>query len=1305
MTRTIKVPLREESSPLSTERLTARGRRSAPSSAKTKRSGTPVRRKSGSQTRSRRQSVTDLSIAPLGDEGDSDEWTGKKRSPRKKRPLRSQRSQSEQSDDVAVDGDEEPAADRGRSLMDKPGTNALFEIYQDEEIANEAENQLPEDEPSPAPSKSPELREIDLNRVSVRQRAPSTKRREGRSEWSDKIYGSEIGLDTASQSNRKVSANSAASYPTPSPTSSYHGSDEVEKTTELPPEEHEHYDTIMESEGFTMIDLDTIPSARNFRTSPEEQKQDSTKQSSGISDTPKKDATTPHSKTLTALSSQKRPTPIPSYLATADDESELSSNVPSSPPPVPDTSLLALPTQPLRSSGRKVTPQTYSSPSLPPPPPVQKPSSNNTRRESPPRKVVDAGMALQGAVSSPDESDSTTSQSEASQTPELGKHDFFGGFSSGTKRELRAGLRFGEELAKHQRPSPLSSQAANKESANSRTASLDKSNIQIKPQVTTQVWRGEAVVQHSPFAADSYPQAKKNDYKHLSEGRMDNNSLLSSELDATKTSSQAETFSSQTPKTSLTEIDTAQLNTTAKREHDWQLEREAVSREIDTASPSKVIVVDSDDDEGVSDTGRSSSMGRAAASKEAGQAKGRRRQNPQETGHLAAEGRRAGQARREARRQGEEARDEQEGVLRPVRDLEEQTQAPQAVEVDDDEDEEDIWVQEAKDNSSSPRDQDTAGMFSRTEQQRQRERAAEVINKPRRSLIPSPWKRGEDVAEASILMSDGAMSGIFWHQPPPPQEAIKFGAGEIARQKRQLSGNFDLETMLSSPVKLAAVGRKNLTLRKSEEHESRKRSSSDEVEEDEVEDESQADVTSDREESEQDVSDAAESQSSSASSPLPPQTVPVNFNDSTLSAVATPPRQMRPSPTEVAERARLTPPRSAMKGARLSFSPPKQEVPSEVRRVVFNERSLYLNSDGEENSMSANLDSPLPEPKPAHQLQPEALKEAKEAANDDEEEEEEEQEEHGSAKQNRRSSWLTWMWRGKADDSACTLEERTASIPKVDGSDEAQADFEVEVDEVDEEEEVAEESDIWQSTKTALPTGNGTNTTPRVRVNQRPSYSPSRDDEPQTRHQLHPQPQPSHPTMNGTHDHTSTKHTKPANASSTQPKPTSKLPSYLEPPSYPSDPLRNPSIPLSTSGAFTNTHFRTLHILHAKSQRPRFHAPRKIRRSIREMIGWKMEVDETKTLDPPRSGNMDSRNGQGTGAFFEWTLGEREAQVLERFMQEIEFGYVVAGPENGGVRAGEKVKWGWSVRELAGRLGMVVVGEAVRAEEGVRERE
>ena len=1291
MTRTIKVPLREESSPLGTERLTARGRRSAPSSAKTKRSGTPVRRKSGSQTRSRRQSVTDLSIAPLGDEGDSDEWTGKKRSPRKKRPLRSQRSQSEQSDGVAVDGDEEPAADRGRSLMDKPGTNALFEIYQDEEIANEAENQLPEDEPSPAPSKSPELREIDLNRVSVRQRAPSTKRREGRSEWSDKIYGSEIGLDTASQSNRKVSANSAASYPTPSPTSSYHGSDEVEKTTELPPEEHEHYDTIMESEGFTMIDLDTIPSARNFRTSPEEQKQEPTKQGTGISDTPKKHATTPYSKTLPALSSQKRPTPIPSYLATADDESELSSNVPSSPPPVPDTSLLAVPIQPLRSSGRKVTPQTYSSPSLPPPPPVQKPSSNNTRRESPPRKVVDAGMALQGAVSSPDESNSTTSQSEASQTPELGKHDFFGGFSSGTKRELRAGLRFGEELAKHQRPSPLSSQVANKESANSRTASLDKSNIQIKPQVTTQVWRGEAVVQHSPFATDSYAQTKKNDHKRSLDGRRDNSALLSSELGATKTSSQAAISSSQTPKTSLTEVDIAQLKTTERREHEWQLEREAVSREIEDTSPSKVVVIDGDDDEEASDPG--SGMGRheTIPTQQTHQRRQRAQRDLEETSNLT-------RAEREAGYTSAQAHPEDKEILR--RSLASDISEEEA------DDEEDIWLQEAKDQSSSPRDQDSAGMFSRTEQQRQRERAAEVINKPRRSLIPSPWKRGEDVAEASTLMSDGAMSGIFWHQPPPPQEAIKFGAGEIARQKRQLGGNFDLETMLSSPVKLAAVGRKNLTLRKSDDHKTRKRSFSDELEEDEVENESQADVTSDGEESEQDVSDAAESQSSSASSPQPPQNVPVNFNDSTLSAVATPPRQMRPSPTEVAERARLTPPRSAMKGARLSFSPPKQEVPSEVRRVVFNERSLYLNSDGEENSMSANLDSPLPEPKPAHQLQPEALKEAKEAANDDEEEEEqEEQEEQGSAKQNRRSSWLTWMWRGKADDSACTLEERTASIPKVDGSDEAQADVEVEVDEVDEEEEVAEESDIWQSTKTALPTGNGTNTTPRVRVNQRPSYSPSRDDEPQTRHQLHPQPQPSHPTMNGTHDHTSTKHTKPANTSSTQPKPTSKLPSYLEPPSYPSDPLRNPSIPLSTSGAFTNTHFRTLHILHAKSQRPRFHAPRKIRRSIREMIGWKMEVDETKTLDPPRSGNMDSRNGQGTGAFFQWTLGEREAQVLERFMQEIEFGYVVAGPENGGVRVGEKVKWGWSVRELAGRLGMVVVGEAVRAEEGGRERE
>jgi hypothetical protein len=99
-----------------------------------------------------------------------------------------------------------------------------------------------------------------------------------------------------------------------------------------------------------------------------------------------------------------------------------------------------------------------------------------------------------------------------------------------------------------------------------------------------------------------------------------------------------------------------------------------------------------------------------------------------------------------------------------------------------------------------------------------------------------------------------------------------------------------------------------------------------------------------------------------------------------------------------------------------------------------------------------------------------------------------------------------------------------------------------------------------------------------------------------------------------------------------------------------------------------------------------------------------MEVDE-------------SRAGLGE---FEFTVGKVEMEVLERFMQEVEQGWfewersrkervgsenvlgldgdgsVLVSDEDGNAR----VNWGWTHERLAKWLGMIVVGEVVRSEEG-----
>lgn len=72
---------------------------------------------------------------------------------------------------------------------------------------------------------------------------------------------------------------------------------------------------------------------------------------------------------------------------------------------------------------------------------------------------------------------------------------------------------------------------------------------------------------------------------------------------------------------------------------------------------------------------------------------------------------------------------------------------------------------------------------------------------------------------------------------------------------------------------------------------------------------------------------------------------------------------------------------------------------------------------------------------------------------------------------------------------------------------------------------------------------------------------------------------------------------------------------------------------------------------------------------------------------------------------FVWRFGEGEARVIERFMREVEWGYHVHVSEGHGEeekKKGRGVEWGWTVEEVAERLGWIVIGEVVRGIEKER---
>lgn len=1166
-TRTIKVPLREESSPVDAVKTSARGRKANTASGSNRRSATP--RGGGRDGSRRRRSVTDLDARPLGDDADEDDWLKQKKSPRKRKSSRSRKGTP-----VAVNAVQLPSSPLTRSKR-----KANFAIRQDAD-AEEGDDIFQQEE-AVAASDSPELRSIDLNRVSVRPRAYSTKSR------ADDGHGGQG--DTSRLvpvpphvEVRKVSVNSAMSYPTPSPTSSYHGdSDGGGNALAADPAGHdgEGFDTIIESEGFTMIDLDTLPTVRRYLSSPlDVDGQDLSalvKEASGGMGGAS--ATASEKSEGSSGTRQSAQTDAVSLPAPTVDDSDISSTVPSSPPTLEqEKSLLQVPSSSSTGNLRKVTPMIYSSPKLPSPPKqVVRQVPHHQHRGS--ASAVFAGIALQ-EVLSPDRPYGQA----AAQEKQLSLHTclrsqdagLFEGFDSGTKRELRAGLRFGEELAKRQSPNLQKEtadadhvaripheQGAPAESA----AAQSRPNTRSRSQTRTQVWRGETLVQRTPVL--------------VSHGTGRN-------------TMEADQHNYQTPLNTSGKRDARIPDTQARREREWQLEREAVSRQIQNASESQVIVIDSEADD-----------------------------------------------------------DREEEMRSTYTDRAQPSQPLDAPENNGEDEEEDIWLAEAR-NSSSPvpdsrpssQPPDNKSPTADGEGAQEAQPDQGVSYKPRRSLIPSPWKRGDALPappEHSTFLSTVAdeMSGLMCWQEQ--ESKIKFGAGEIKRQRlrqRRSSGTFDVDLMLGTP--------------KSEdiEDETIEPTSTSFKDEDDPEHSTVTITAAHGDESLAHLDSTNESrQTVDPSSPQQPIKIAINFNDSI--AATTPPSQVEDLQSTPPDSSVETPsspqqpptPRSALKGSRsslgLSVGGERPDTPTMIRRVVWSERSRGVDVDGQESSFSMRSGSDESDSRDfgsrltaASQLQEyeeedEDEDEDEVASEQDSEDDPEIEVEVKAPTAQPSKGWGSWFWGSRQDASdgsqqRADAEHGSSTLPSPEQNDQPA-------------------TSQWEKTKSSIASSN--------------------------------------------------KRSRPSSANPPN------LPSYLLPPSYPSDPLRASSstvTPLALGGAFTNQHFRTLHIIYRKSLRPKFHAPptSTIRREILALKGSEMEIDE-------------SGHGIDRGVFC-WKMGHGECEVLERFMQECELSHgwfkgrrIRSAGQTEGEKSTKPLKWEWSVEQLAEWLCRIVVGEVVREEE------
>ncbi len=249
--------------------------------------------------------------------------------------------------------------------------------------------------------------------------------------------------------------------------------------------------------------------------------------------------------------------------------------------------------------GTRPTQQTpsivYSSPRLPPP--LHPPS---TKKSQTPKlaRVIRTGIALQGILSnearlrSPFSSPSKGSVSNQ-KSPRERLDDLFSGFGDGTRRELRAGLRLGEELAKRQ---------AENNQCTDQVAPVERGEVD---DVFTEE-RTEYPRLPTPDDSKEYslplPDKEPQDVRYsalLSPGQSSSPAKPLGREDYDAMSWRVDTpvkvlHADVTPQTQAEQEVGNETNwsTMEGREAKWQRERQAVSRQIENANTSQVIVID-----------------------------------------------------------------------------------------------------------------------------------------------------------------------------------------------------------------------------------------------------------------------------------------------------------------------------------------------------------------------------------------------------------------------------------------------------------------------------------------------------------------------------------------------------------------------------------------------------------------------------------------------------------------------------------------------------------------------------------------
>lgn len=359
-----------------------------------------------------------------------------------------------------------------------------------------------------------------------------------------------------------------------------------------PTSEHDEFDSILESEGFSMVSVSSLPSAKLCSDHLAEVDEHSNNRRSNLNGGSFEGDIKLKGKPRSSLLNADSDTGDPRENAEMKERRSLSPPFHPQEPtsekrPTPDST-------PLKVTSATLIPPMIKAPDTNDfPRPLEKPSDGTPRLV----RVVRAGIALQGVLSPRGKAGvdsaekSSFSSSRSANSPIERLNNLFSGFGAGTRRELRAGLRLGEQLAKRQQLLPgrgvAKLQPEDDVFAHGETRSSSKPpKNETGPAYTLRLPGHGETVRYPNLSDMQLPSPERSEIDNDEEE-------MSWRLDALENSRLVNLRIGN--KSRPTETDQNFEGTTIAREEEkYRLERAAVSREIEEANASQVIIINSD---------------------------------------------------------------------------------------------------------------------------------------------------------------------------------------------------------------------------------------------------------------------------------------------------------------------------------------------------------------------------------------------------------------------------------------------------------------------------------------------------------------------------------------------------------------------------------------------------------------------------------------------------------------------------------------------------------------------------------------